>query len=501
MNARSWLALAGTSIAWAPGCWTVYGLEKYTTARDAGVPSSAASDPSPASEADQEASAEDAAPCDADQTTSPAAACTNATCVPFDNTARIQGYMPGAPLPSLPDDGPPTDASSGDGGVDAAGPGEAGTASGPGSPPACSTLPSPVYVVGSTGLTGLAGELGQLTSPVPITVVFVAAKSCDGAKAIILNKTAFDLGATTATYWDAAGTAHTCLIDEASSYADIGLGQLFADACLTLPQGTPGIGDFLGPITPIDIVVPTASTQSSISAEALYYTVGLGAGSVAPWTDPTEVFFNPGSGPQYDVALAIGVPPTQWKGTTVATAAQNIAKVGTSPDPESTLGLIGADLVEAPSNTSTLKPIAYQDVGQPCGYYPNATATSSEKQNVRDGHYPLWGFSHMFAKVNAQDVPLNPTAASIIAYFTGQQPTPTGDFLRFVVSDHLLPLCAMRVTRATEMGRLLPYAPSPSCGCYFDSITKGTTTCQVCKTPSDCPSSSPHCNLGYCEAH
>lgn len=365
--------------------------------------------------------------------------------------------------------------------------------------PACSTLPSPVYVVGSTGLAGLAGELGQLTATAPITIVFIAAKSCDGAKAILLNETASELGASTATYWDATGTAHTCQIDQASEYADIGLGQLFADACLSLPQGTPGVGDFLGPITPIDIVVPTASSQSAISAEALYYTFGLGAGSVSPWTNPSEVFFNPGSGPQYDVALAIGVPPAQWKGTTVATAPQNIADVGASPDPESTLGLMGADLVEAPSNTSTLKAIAYQDVGQSCGYYPNATPTSSEKQNVRDGHYPLWGFSHMFAKVNAQDVPLNPTAAAIIAYFTGQQPTPTGDFLRFVVSDHLVPVCAMRVTRVTEMGRLLPYTPSPSCGCYFDSITKGATTCQVCQAPSDCPSATPHCNLGYCE--
>ena len=101
MNARSRLAVAGTSIVWATGCWTVYGLDKYTTARDAAAPSSSALEPSPTS-GGQEASVPDAGPasCDAEQTASPAAACTSAICVPFQNSARIQGYVPGAPLPA-----------------------------------------------------------------------------------------------------------------------------------------------------------------------------------------------------------------------------------------------------------------------------------------------------------------------------------------------------------------------------------------------------------------
>ncbi|MGD0673886.1 MAG: hypothetical protein ABSC94_00615 [Polyangiaceae bacterium] len=515
MKARLWWAMAGVSVAWEAGCSTLYDLDKYSTgdaavtsgvgnfpivgSADAGVPGADASSAS-AIDAAADSSTSDGGPnsCGSQGGGNALVGCTNAVCVPFDNSTRIQGYVADAALPALPDaeasPASPVIDGGGDSSADGGTPVQAAW-------PACSSLPSPVYVIGSTGLAGLAAELGQLTSTVPTTLVFASARSCDGAKAIIQNQTAFDLGVTTATYWDVTGTAHTCQIDNASEYADIGLGQLFADACLTLPQGTPGIGDFLGPVTPIDMVVPTTSTQTSISAEALYYTVGLGRGAVAPWTDPSNVFYNPGSGPQYDVSVAIGVPPAQWVGTTVTTASQNIAKVGTSPDPEGTLGMMGSDLVEDPSNTSTIKAIAYQDVGQSCGYYPNDTPTSAEKQNVRDGHYSLWGFSHMFAKVNPQNVPLNPNAASLVSFFTGDQPTPTGDFLTFIINDHLVPVCAMQVTRDSEMGRLMPFTASPSCGCYFDSLTKGSSTCQACSANSDCPNASPHCNLGFCEAN
>jgi hypothetical protein len=489
--------IVGTSVAWGTGCSTLYGLDNYSVSDSSGVgvvaQGGGLGDASPG--------ALDGGPdsCGSPGASNAATGCTNASCVPFDNAARIQGYSADAALPPLPDAGAAPSSGPVDGASDASAEG-ASTAE-QSMVPACSTLPTPVYVIGSTGLAGLAAELGQLTSTIPITLVFAGAHSCDGPTAIIGDKKASDLGITTANYWDVTGTEHTCAIDSASEYADIGLGQLFAEACLSLPQGTPGIGDFLGPVTPIDMVVPTTSTQTSVSAEALYYTVGFGMGAAPPWTDPRFVFYNPGSGPQYDLSLAIGVPPAQWIGTQVTTAAQNIAKVGTSPEPESTLGMIGADLVENPANTSTIKAIAYQDVGQSCGYYPNATSTSADKQNVRDGHYPLWGFSHMFSRVNAQNVPVNPNAASLIGFFTGDVPTPTGDFLKFVISDHLVPVCAMQVTRESEMGRLTPFAPAPSCGCYFDSLTKGSSACQVCETNADCPAAAQQCNLGFCEVN
>jgi hypothetical protein len=371
--------------------------------------------------------------------------------------------------------------------------------------PLCSSLPQPVFVMGSTSLASIAGELGALASTVPITVVYMSAHSCDGPKSIIVNETASDAGVATATYWDVAGTAHQCQLDPLQN-ADLGMSSVFAEQCLPLPQGLSGVGDFLGAVTPGVIVVPSTSKQNSISAEALYYVVGLGNGAVAPWTSPDYVFVSPstggGGGVQLDFGLAIGVPAGSWLGTLSASGAANIAQIATSPQPEQTLDVMATDVAETPSTSSTIKEIAYQDFGQGCAYYPNSTATSVDKKNVRDGHYPIWGFTHMFAKVNAQGVPSpNPNAATIVSYFTGNVPTPTGNFLKYVINDHLVPVCAMRVTRSSEMGPLSPFAPHLRCGCYFDSITTGSSSCSTCSVSSDCPTTAPQCNLGYCEAN
>jgi hypothetical protein len=443
---------------------------------------------------------------DADHCVGPS--CMRGACIAFDNVSRIPGFTADASLPPLAEaaSGAGTGDAGGADGSKSADASDAGAGDGPhdassASMPQCSSLPRPGYVIGSSGLTSIAEELGALASTVPITLVYTIAHSCDGAKSIVVNETAFETGSTTANYWDVAGTTHVCQLDAASQYADIGLSNVFADQCLSLPQGASGIGDFRGPVTPGTVVVPNTSTQTSISAEALYYIVGLGTGAVAPWTSFDYLFVNPNSGVQLDFGLAIGVPPARWKGTVVASATQNIAKVAASLHPDETLGTMGTDLVEAASTSSAIKELAYQDFGQDCGYYPNSTATSADKRNVRDGHYPIWGFTHMFTKVNAQSVPLNPDAATIIGYFTGNVPTPTGNFLKYVINDHLVPMCAMRVTRSAEMGPLSPYTPSPGCGCYFDSISTGSSSCDTCSTSANCPSTAPHCNLGYCEAN
>lgn len=485
--------------------------------------------------------------------------CAAGTCLQsFDNAHRISGFSNDGSLPPLPeagtadaaeagddgsegedggtDDGAAEEAGGADGGASEAGTveggahdggreggggggahngsggggggaGDAGAPSGGTSPeggaaagPPCSSLPDPVIIVGSGGLSSIAAQLGALTSMVPITVVFVSAHACDGANAVILNQNTLTLGATTGTYWDVSGTAHTCQLDPGGNYADIGLSGLFPEVCLSLPQGTSGVGDFLGPVVPEAMVVPIGSTQTSISAEALYYTVGLGPAAVAPWTDANFVFQNPTATSQLDFGIAIGVPSTAWQGRLTSGSNQTVTAVVTSSAPEKTLAAMSTDLVESISRSSTIKELAFQDLGQHCAYYPNLTATSADKTNIRTGRYRVWGFTHMFAKVNAANVPLNPNAGKIVLFFTGDAPTPTGNFLQFVINDRLVPPCAMSVTRSSEMGALSPYKPHPSCNCYFDSVATGSTTCQACKTAADCPSTAPNCNLGFCEA-
>jgi hypothetical protein len=169
-----------------------------------------------------------------------------------------------------------------------------------------------------------------------------------------------------------------------------------------------------------------------------------------------------------------------------------------STNPAGTLGLGEIDYAEDAVGSVNLHELAYRHYGQSCAYYPNSTATAHDKRNVRDGHYVGWGPVHLVARVNAQGVPVSTAAGQIINYFIGNAPVPNHDFLSLVIARHLVPQCAMSVKRTGEIGVPQPFAPAPSCACFFDNAT-GVTTCPTCKTNADCPASAPACNLGYCE--
>jgi hypothetical protein len=57
----------------------------------------------------------------------------------------------------------------------------------------------------------------------------------------------------------------------------------------------------------------------------------------------------------------------------------------------------------------------------------------------------------------------------------------------------------MRVVRRQEMGPPMPFAPSGACGCYYEKLATGSTSCAACTVAAECPSSAPVCSYGYCE--
>jgi hypothetical protein len=72
------------------------------------------------------------------------------------------------------------------------------------------------------------------------------------------------------------------------------------------------------------------------------------------------------------------------------------------------------------------------------------------------------------------------------------------------ISSSLVPSCAMKVQRSTELGPLSAYTPPFECDCYFlaSPSVNGSAPpeCALCKTANDCTDPSrPACNLGYCE--
>jgi ABC-type phosphate transport system substrate-binding protein len=363
--------------------------------------------------------------------------------------------------------------------------------------PDCSTLPNTTYVTGSTAVKPFMAALGKALAG-KATVIYQGQGSCVGVAAIVSGTPIKG----TASYWDAAGMENTCNLTLTGDVADVGVSDVFATSCPGVASLPPGVGDFFGPNQVMEMVVPVASSQVSISAQAAYFVFGFGgAGKVTPWSDESQLFVrSETSGTQQMIARAIGVPANKWKGVSQSGSGALLSAVAGSTKPEATIGILAADIADA--NRKTVKTLAYKHYEQKCSYWPDATATSFEKQNVRDGHYPIWGPLHMFAKVDATNTPTKPDAATLIGYLTGKVPVPAGvNLLDLEIAAHTVPSCAMNVQRKTELGDISAYTPSAPCGCYYDFKSNGSTTCTACSKDTDCAGSAGLCRFGYCEAN
>ena len=366
----------------------------------------------------------------------------------------------------------------------------------------CSTFTKPVYITGSSAAKPFVKALGTALSGT-VTLVYSGPGSCNGADAII-NGTKMT---GTASVWDTTGTESSCTLPAAGQPVDVGASDVFAPSCdfLGITSLPATVGDFFGPTQVMNFVVPTASSQKSISGEAAYLAFGLGAaGEVDPWSDINFMFVrDQKSGTQQMLARAIKVPANKWKGIPSTSGSGGVlTSVTSSTSPEKTIGILASDVADP--NRDKLNILAFKAFGQTCGYLPDSTATSFDKANVRDGHYPVWGPLHFFAKIDATTkVPTNPDAKNFIGYFDGSVATPTGvNLLDLEITSHTIPQCAMKVKRTSELGALASFQPDTPCGCYFEKKANGTApaSCTVCTDDAGCTGSAKHCRFGFCEA-
>jgi ABC-type phosphate transport system substrate-binding protein len=375
-----------------------------------------------------------------------------------------------------------------------------------------------VYVTGSSALRPFLTALAPivLADNPSYTVVYQSQGSCAGVAAIYddTKRTIKDVpavGAKAANYaifFKSDGSAQECFLDTTGAgeagtswpNVDLGISDVFSKSCAyeTPPAGVT-IADYFGPIQPMTFVVPSASTQKAISAEAAYLAFGLGAGGAsAPWIDPSLFFVrNSGSGTQQMVARAIGVPANKWWGIDrggSAAVRSGLKVILDAPTAEKSIGIVSTDIADEERNN--LRILAFQSKGQSCGYLPDSTVNARDKINVRDGHYSIWGPVHLFARTTGGI----PNAAA--GAFVGRFATARVDkgLLDAVITKGLVPQCAMRVTRTEEMGPLASFQPQFQCGCYFDFKANGATSCKTCNGPAECGGATPACNFGYCEA-
>ncbi|HWA76925.1 MAG TPA: hypothetical protein VG937_31540 [Polyangiaceae bacterium] len=482
-------------------------------------------------------------------------ACSRATCTPFDDIARLPALGSDGKLPALPTAGGAA-ASGGAGGnaaqsagggaagagkggaslggggnTSSAGGGSAGrggaTTAGGASSISCGALAengSVVVVAGSSAAKPYLQQIARQLAEQSIYLVYTSTGSCVGVDAIV-NATPLQTGAspapaTSATYWDSASsTGKACDWPAPGVIADIGVSDVFAQTCpgfeLTNLDSLQ-VRDAHGPIQTMGFAVPANSMLSEISARAAYLVFGLGAdggvlgpdGATPIWNDERYIFQRSAtSGTQALLAAAIGVPSANFRGkphkSSDEVASDLLSAGATQATANQAIGILAADYIDTQSLRAQIRVLAYQDTHQACAMYPDSAPGARDKQNVRDGHYPLWGPLHLMYKVDGAGAPANAKVRQqiqdIVGYLTGSKALPNGVRLIDVYAQSgLVPECAMRVSRSNDGGNLMPFTPENPCSCLYDAVATGATDCTPCSLRGDCKTDET-CSFGYCQ--
>lgn len=425
--------------------------------------------------------------------------CSKAQCEPFDNCQRLGICHASDPLPNLvtPPDAAPApvvDASL----IDAA------------PPPTPTNCQDPsrntVVVGGSTAvqpfLSVVAPLLAQNTPPYQI--VYQPSGSCTGVDGLFstdpTKHVVKDIPGKQALLFHTDGSSEPCTFNPTTTL-DVAASDVFASSCTPSYAVSDTLAEYLGPIQPMTFVVLSASTEKAISSEMGHVVFGRGNTDPTsmPYNEPTLYFVrNSGSGTQQMISRAISVDAKQWWGIDRggSSAVRDLLEAVNPSRANAAIGILSTDFTDP--ERQRLRILAFQGKGQLCGYYPDSSVNTRDKINVRDGHYQIWGPVHFFAQVS-QGIP-SPAAAALVTRFTTTRLEQA--LLDKIITSGLVPACAMKVKRTTEMGPISADVPEASCGCYFEAKVPGgqpPPECKTCAGPADCSMDRPACNNGYCE--
>jgi len=389
----------------------------------------------------------------------------------------------------------------------------------------CASLPGAiVYGAGGSAqqpyLAQVGTQLAKLSSPISL-VYSDSGSACVGYDDLVTPTSITG----TALYWDTTGSTLSCTLDITGDPVTFAVMGNAPNLCTGVPALASGYGQFLGPVQPVDFVVPVQSSQQSISTEAAYYIWGFGAtapNAVTPWTVPANIFTRSASSfVNLFVSLDTGVPAatvathTTVESTNAATVAALAALNGTS-SAENGIGFVSGEVADG--NRASIRALAYQHTGQSCGYWPDSTLTAFDKANVRDGQYWLWSPIHFYAAINSSNAISDANTAAFIGYATGSLAAPVGfDLFAAEFAAYTVPQCAMQVWRDGDLAPMYSYSPPASCSCEFDIASSGANkpaSCKICAHDSDCTAQASHCrdvgpplgvdsgaNVGYCEVN
>lgn len=370
----------------------------------------------------------------------------------------------------------------------------------------CDQLPNPIYLqVGDTQnnlMKRLARALRDNTGK-PISLVWVTSGSCTNIQAIytrvpIAENTNMRYVPSVAEdpAWTPSSPHLECQAPTGGVVPDIANSALFNSACTT--ENPPATVELTyGPVQAYVLAVPEASSQTAITFEEAFFVFGFGmAGMIAPWSDETAMHIRTiTKSTLLAWAANISVPGDKWKGMRWDGSPMVVSALQAAPAPETAIGILGAEVYD--NLRDSLNVLAFRAKNQYAAYYPDSTATSRDKKNVRDGHYTVWSPT-VWMDTTSGGTPVKADARYVVELIAGHDvtPAPSFDMIGIISAVGLVPDCAMAVKRAFEGGPLSLYEPAQSCVCKYESLVD-QTSCAQCSSTTPCASGV--CRNGYCE--
>jgi len=378
----------------------------------------------------------------------------------------------------------------------------------------CSSLGAQavVYIENGDTQEPLVKKLGAqlIKSAAPIRLVYKNRRTCDLALDMYTpNPLVVDAIATKYIpspaedpTWTPLSVTPSCDPDPGGNAIGLAIGATFLSSCTNLPGTKPAdLAVLDGPVQSYGFIVPGASSQIALTAQEGYFAYGFpqGTGQAPPWVDQALRFSRgPTASTALTCAAAIGLKGSQLKGTvpTGNTSSEVLNLVATSGSPEPTIGLMGTEVYDGARNL--VKLLAFKGFGQRYAYFPDFSATSFDKKNVRDGHYLPWAPTPYITRVDGTGKATDPNVQRVIDLVFGVRVDADVNGLDQVIASGLIPECAMGVKRAFDGGDLSLYAPAEPCACTFEAkVPQGSTKCSTCTDSSTCGTGK--CRRGYCE--
>ncbi|MFZ4736158.1 MAG: hypothetical protein ACOYM9_09450, partial [Bradymonadia bacterium] len=249
-----------------------------------------------------------------------------------------------------------------------------GAAAAQGVPVECTSLPNPVFGLGGSAQKPLLSKIARALSAQaqPETLIYAAPGACNGVYRLADGQPFTG----PASYWDAQGAELTCEFSAPGRPVEFAVMGNSAAACTDLEALPPGVRAFQGPVGSVNVFVPIASPEQSISSEAFYFAYGFGAaGRAEPWTDETQLIRrDQNSFVQLYLSLASGVPATRFIGVDARNNANSVGLVAESPTPLRAIGFASGEVADAARDR--VRTLAWQQAGQDCGYWPDSSANA-----------------------------------------------------------------------------------------------------------------------------